>query len=257
MSPDQVTGQPLAPPTGSGLMARWGALGGASCGVVAGVMGGALGLSAYPPTAWFAVLELGVPAALLGVVVGLSAGAVVGVVKRISRASAPTPVQPRHVRPPDRPVAVIVGTATLVLGVAVLGLPWGAIAGDPNIARTFTSGSAGGLTPVIGAAMLACVLASWPVKRRRTAHRAALAVAALATMLLATRLAATCQAEAARSLQGAVLSDTPSRATFGIGALLGVGAAIVMAIASVWGLFAHAARRQLRLFERPSFPNPG
>jgi hypothetical protein len=44
----------------------FGALG-CSCGLV-------LGLIAYPPTAWFAVLEVGLPAAALGFLVGLATG---------------------------------------------------------------------------------------------------------------------------------------------------------------------------------------
>ena len=43
-------------------------------GTVGGVVGLALGLDAYPPTAWFAVVEVGVPAALVGGLLGLLAG---------------------------------------------------------------------------------------------------------------------------------------------------------------------------------------
>lgn len=56
-----------------GRFALWGlAIGGVS-GAVAGLV---LGLIAYPPTAWFAVLELGIP----GAFVGASCGAFVGLV---------------------------------------------------------------------------------------------------------------------------------------------------------------------------------
>jgi hypothetical protein len=41
-----------------------------------GAVGLIVGLVAYPATAWFAVLELGVPASIAGAVVGLLAGAV-------------------------------------------------------------------------------------------------------------------------------------------------------------------------------------
>lgn len=43
-------------------------------GALGGLVGLVLGLHSYPPTAWFAVLEVGVPAALLGGVLGLAAG---------------------------------------------------------------------------------------------------------------------------------------------------------------------------------------
>ncbi|GAA1924105.1 hypothetical protein [Nocardioides marmoribigeumensis] len=43
-------------------------------GTVGGGVGLVLGLRAYVPTAWFAVLEVGLPAAVLGAVLGLVAG---------------------------------------------------------------------------------------------------------------------------------------------------------------------------------------
>ena len=43
-------------------------------GVVGGVVGLVVGLRVYPPTAWFAVFELGVPAAVVGAVLGLATG---------------------------------------------------------------------------------------------------------------------------------------------------------------------------------------
>lgn len=50
-------------------------LAGMWCGLLGGVVGLLIGLSVYPPTAWAAVLEVGIPAALLGFVGGLLAGA--------------------------------------------------------------------------------------------------------------------------------------------------------------------------------------
>jgi hypothetical protein len=46
-------------------------------GAAGGVTGLCVGLLAYPPTAWFAVLEVGVPAGVLGSVLGLIVGVVV------------------------------------------------------------------------------------------------------------------------------------------------------------------------------------
>lgn len=43
-------------------------------GALGGVVGLVLGLASHPPTAWFAVLEVGVPAGLVGGVLGLVAG---------------------------------------------------------------------------------------------------------------------------------------------------------------------------------------
>jgi hypothetical protein len=51
-------------------------LGGAGAAALGGIVGLVLGLRAYPPTAWFAIVEVAVPAALLGSGVGLVAGLV-------------------------------------------------------------------------------------------------------------------------------------------------------------------------------------
>jgi hypothetical protein len=56
---------------------------GAVCaGVLGCVAGLVIGLLVYPPTAWFAVFELGIPAAIGGGVLGLIAGSVVLAVRR-------------------------------------------------------------------------------------------------------------------------------------------------------------------------------
>jgi len=44
--------------------------------IVGGVVGLGLGVIAYPPTAWFAVLEIGVPAGFLGGLLGLASGSI-------------------------------------------------------------------------------------------------------------------------------------------------------------------------------------
>jgi hypothetical protein len=57
---------------------------GAVCAGVLGCVGGlVIGLLAYPPTAWFAIFELGIPAAMGGGVLGLIAGSVVLAVRRL------------------------------------------------------------------------------------------------------------------------------------------------------------------------------
>ncbi len=53
--------------------------------VVGGIVGLVVGLMAHPATAWFAVLELGYPAAVLGCVAGLFAAALVSAARWLDR----------------------------------------------------------------------------------------------------------------------------------------------------------------------------
>ena len=53
---------------------RFVVLSGLSAGIVGGIVGLVVGLFTHPPTAWFAVFEVGVPAAFLGGIIGLLSG---------------------------------------------------------------------------------------------------------------------------------------------------------------------------------------
>jgi ABC-type uncharacterized transport system permease subunit len=64
------------------LPTRFAVIGALVLGIAGGVAGLISGLFAYPPTAWFAVAEVGVPAALLGGLAGLVAGFLVQAVRR-------------------------------------------------------------------------------------------------------------------------------------------------------------------------------
>jgi hypothetical protein len=57
-------------------------------GVVGALAGLIQGLRTYPPTAWFAVFELGVPAAIVGGVLGLTCGVFASVVRTMRRQSS-------------------------------------------------------------------------------------------------------------------------------------------------------------------------
>ena len=61
---------------------RWAFVGGGATGLAGGVAGLVVGLEAYPPTAWFAVFELGVPAGLAGGLLAGGAGLVRSTVRR-------------------------------------------------------------------------------------------------------------------------------------------------------------------------------
>jgi hypothetical protein len=64
--------------------------------VCAGVSGSAaglvLGILAYPPTAWFATFELGIPAAITGAILGLVSGLIMLTVRRLQDSSSDQPV---------------------------------------------------------------------------------------------------------------------------------------------------------------------
>ena len=59
--------------------------GASSAGAIGAIAGLVVGLDAYAPTAWFAVLELGVPAAITGGVFGFIAGLVTSTARRVKR----------------------------------------------------------------------------------------------------------------------------------------------------------------------------
>ena len=59
--------------------------GATAAGAVGAIAGLVLGLQAYPATAWFAVLEVAVPAAVAGAVVGFVAGIATVLVERTVR----------------------------------------------------------------------------------------------------------------------------------------------------------------------------
>ena len=54
----------------------WAFRGALACGSAGALAGLIVGLIAYPPTAWFAVFELGIPATIAGTLLGLGTGSV-------------------------------------------------------------------------------------------------------------------------------------------------------------------------------------
>lgn len=66
--------------------ARWSLVAAIGLGAIGGVVGLVLGLAAYPPTAWFAVFEVGIPSGMVGAVIGLAAGSVAWCIHRLRAA---------------------------------------------------------------------------------------------------------------------------------------------------------------------------
>ena len=75
---------------GMPLIARWVIAGAASATVIGGIVGLVIGLFAYAPTAWFAVFELGVPAGVVGGLIGLIGALILTVGLRIKRHITPS-----------------------------------------------------------------------------------------------------------------------------------------------------------------------
>ncbi len=73
----------VAPLRSLPLPARWAIVGAAAAGVIGAIAGLVIGLHVYAPTAAFAVVELGLPAAIAGGVLGLAAGVIVTAGRRI------------------------------------------------------------------------------------------------------------------------------------------------------------------------------
>ena len=67
------------------LVLRFAVVGSTAALLLGGLLGLVLGLLAYPPTAWLAVFEVGIPAGILGAVFGAFIGMVTGTVQRIKR----------------------------------------------------------------------------------------------------------------------------------------------------------------------------
>jgi len=70
------------------VLTRWAGIAAFSAGVTAGVAGLVVGLFTYAPTARFAAVELGLPAAFAGGVVGLVAGMIMIATRRIRQDGA-------------------------------------------------------------------------------------------------------------------------------------------------------------------------
>jgi presenilin-like A22 family membrane protease len=78
-------------------MGRYAVLGAVGGGLLGGLAGLVVGLVVYAPTAWAATVELGLPMAGLGAVLGFGVGAAV----LASRRSASPEAKPATRRPPD------------------------------------------------------------------------------------------------------------------------------------------------------------
>jgi len=71
----QVTAMPIVP--------RFAVVGATAAFLLGALIGLVIGLIAYPPTAWFALLEMGMPAGILGAVAGALIGLVASTMNRI------------------------------------------------------------------------------------------------------------------------------------------------------------------------------
>jgi hypothetical protein len=85
----QIASEPQSMP----LPARCAFVGAMLVGAIGAAIGLVVGLLAYPPTAWFAVFELGLPACIaggtVGLIFGLSAALITGIGRRLKARRIP------------------------------------------------------------------------------------------------------------------------------------------------------------------------
>jgi hypothetical protein len=63
-------------------------------GVLGGIAGLIIGLIVYPPTAWAALFELGIPSAIVGAILGIAVDLVLLLIRRLRHmGERPTPVR--------------------------------------------------------------------------------------------------------------------------------------------------------------------
>lgn len=67
----------------SPLPLRWAGVGAAALGAIGAIVGLVVGLIVHPPTALFAMLEIGIPATLVGGLAGLGSGSIVSAARHI------------------------------------------------------------------------------------------------------------------------------------------------------------------------------
>ena len=70
------------------MLARWASIAAIAFGLSGGIVGLVVGLFVYAPTAPFAAVELGFPALFVGALVGLAAGMIAKMARRIRRHGA-------------------------------------------------------------------------------------------------------------------------------------------------------------------------
>ena len=130
-------------------LTKWTAIGAGSAGFVGGVVGLILGLRTYPPTAWFAIFEIGIPATIVGAIAGLVAGTIAIGVLSHAPGKNDTPDAHPHPKAPRWPQIVVTLGAAIIL-YALWSLDW-ATRVDSGGAATFKDGP----TSLLAAAALA------------------------------------------------------------------------------------------------------
>lgn len=223
---------------GLSVPVRWAVTSAAAFGVVGGVIGLVVGLSANPPTAWFAVLEVGFPAAFVGAWVGLFIGGVASLVGHRDRDIVPRPrVEPRW---RDIVTSAVVTLGALAVLSALQWMDW-ASHDDGMNRTTFT----GGPTRLLACAALASFVLSVLIALARRRWLCLLLLTATLLTAVTVVLVALSRIASANSFQATGFSKT----SYESGAAVGILAALVMVAAAAGGV--------LIAFAQPARPTPG
>jgi hypothetical protein len=208
------------------LPMRWALFGSIAFALVGGLIGLVVGLLAHPATAWFAVLEIGLPAAFLGMWVGLMYGGIAFLYHHDARSQAAL-----HSSGPRWPDAVITLAAIAVIS-ALRWMDWASKV-DSLERSTFKDGPTHllAITALASLALsLAIAVARWRWLRLLLLAAALLTAGAAVAVALSSVYAANTS-----NLQ---LSLGPAETSYEPGAAVGVLAGLVMVAAATVGLLA-------------------
>ena len=219
-----------APRSAACLPARWAGFGAALAGLIGGGVGLVIGLGVNPRTAWFAVLEVGVPATVVGALVGLVGGTIaLGARRALDPAlhsAARWGTRPRPAAPGGPELVVALGAGAVLH--ALWSMDWARRVDALGRATAFTEGPTRLLASTALASLVLALLIvvsrwHWP----RWILLATTLTAAAGAIVVALSSIAAANRNDARPGLGTITSYRPGTAVGVVAALVIAGAALV------------------------------